>query len=314
MSVVLLLIGLILIAWVAMSWLPRLIEPHLRGIAARMDVAGSPLGRAAERVLGVSTAELPLMIILAIVLIVATWGAFAILEDVVTGDPIIALDRRIYDSLQILRTPLLDRVMIAITTLGDQAIVIPVGLAALAACLATRRWRASLFILAAISGAALFVGGLKTIIQRPRPVAVYDGIAQYSFPSGHATMSVTLYGFLAMLLIHASPLAFRRLVAFAVTAIILLIAVSRLYLGAHWFSDVAAGLAFGAAWVALLSILYFRSSPPPLAAPLFTSLILVVLVSAWGWHNARDGAAEAHRYERPIALTPLSPPLAVQRR
>lgn len=301
--------ALIFSAWVAADWLPRLIEAPLKIITTLLDPNRNTIGNIVTRLFGVGTAEIPLMIGLAIALAAGTWGFFAILEDVVTGDPIIGLDRRIYDALQTMRTPLLDRVMIVITGLGDQVVFVPIGLAALGTCAALGRWRSAAFVLAAVLGSALFVGGLKSVIQRPRPVAVYDGIAEYSFPSGHATMSVTLFGFLAMLLIQASPSKWRRLIAFTCLMIILLIALSRLYLGAHWFSDVAAGLAFGAAWVALLAIVYFRTEPAPVTFRVLAPVVLVVAVAASAWHGTRDGAIEARRYARPAILSPSVAPL-----
>jgi undecaprenyl-diphosphatase len=68
--------------------------------------------------------------------------------------------------------------------------------------------------------------------------------------------SVVTYGFLAFFVARAWGNVARRRIATATALFILLISFSRLYLGAHWFSDVLAGLSFGVAWIALAAVLH----------------------------------------------------------
>lgn len=243
--------------------------------------------------------DLPLIVLLAIPLVLGLWGFFGILEEVAEGDSIVDLDKIVYEFLRQLRSAPFDRAMITITGLGDAYVVMPVMIAGLIALAAFKRWRAALYLMTATAGAGIFVAGVKRFIQRPRPVSIYDGLAEYSFPSGHACMSVVLYGFLAMLLIQAASPTWRRRIAFAALVLIGLIAFSRIYLGAHWLSDVAAGLAFGVAWVALLTILYLRHDADPAPARVFAAVLLAAFAIAGYIHTTRDATKEASRYALP---------------
>ncbi|MHB1053421.1 MAG: hypothetical protein ACYCZT_10190 [Thiobacillus sp.] len=94
----------------------------------------------------------------AAVLIAAAWMFFGIIEDVLTGDPLVAVDRTVYHLLQGLRTPLGDSVMISLTELGDAAVTLPVITAVLLWLVWKRAWRPVAYWLAAASfGAVLTV-------------------------------------------------------------------------------------------------------------------------------------------------------------
>ena len=89
--------------------------------------------------------------------------------------------------------------------------------------------------------------------SRDRPTLIADGLAApslHSFPSGHVVVSVTMYGLIFYLWFRTSKHLLEKLVAIAFGTIwIGLIAMSRLALGAHWPSDVIAGLFIGSLWL-----------------------------------------------------------------
>lgn len=303
------ILTLILMLIIALTWLTvAVLPPFVAGLATRsitaindhLDRDESAIARRVPQGWAARLLDLPLIVLLAIPLVLGLWLFFGILEEVAEGDTIVDLDTVVFEFLRSLRGAPFDRAMIAITGLGDAHVVMPVTLAGLLALTAFKRWRAALYLMTATAGAAIFVAGVKRVIQRPRPVSIYDGLAEYSFPSGHACMSVVLYGFLAMLLIQASSPAWRRTIAFATLLLIAMISFSRLYLGAHWLSDVAAGIAFGIAWIALLTILYLRHDANPAPAPVFASVLLAAFVIAGYIHTTRDVAKETGRYAVPI--------------
>ena len=305
------ILSLVLTALLAAVWLvtwvlPKAIAPAMtravEGAHRQFARSDSWLSRQVPKALIGPLTDGPLIAALAVALILGVWAFFALLEDVVTGDPIIGIDKTVYLSLQHVRHAWVDTVMVGMTELGDSKVVIPVSAAAVLILLALMRWRAAAFVLIATAGASAFVGGLKEVIHRPRPVSIYDGLAHYSFPSGHASMSVVLYGFLAFLLAYGAPASWRRGIAFAALSLIALIAFSRVYLGAHWLSDVLAGLAFGVAWVAGLAIVYLRASPRPMPFALFASCLMVALVAAGSWHMVHDLSAETKRYAVPADI------------
>ena len=201
-------------------------------------------------------AESPALLAAAVLLVAGAWLFLGVLEDVLTGDPLVRFDHAAFTSLQSLRTPWVDGLMVAITEVGSVRVAVPV-IGAVALLLAIKRcWRTLAYWFAAVGFAQALVWVLKLSVARTRPSAIYAGIEQYSFPSGHATSAIVLYGFLAFLLLQGRSARWKVAGSAFAAGLILLIAFSRLYLGAHWFSDVLAGLSVGLAWVSLLAIAY----------------------------------------------------------
>jgi undecaprenyl-diphosphatase len=92
------------------------------------------------------------------------------------------------------------------------------------------------------------------VVGRPRPPAAiwighYPGA---SFPSGHATQSAAFYAMLAIVLGAGLSSRRRAIVWSAAALVVLIVGASRIYLGAHWLTDVLAGYALGASWVAIV--------------------------------------------------------------
>lgn len=290
-------------AWLAVAVLPYtaagLATRSIMAINSHLDRDETWIARRVPHGWAARLLDLPLIVLLGIPLVLGLWAFFGILDEVAEGDRIVDLDKIVFEYLKGLRSASFDRVMIAVTGLGDAYVVMPVTLAGLLALAVFKCWRAALYLITATAGAAIFVAGVKRFIQRPRPVSIYDGLAEYSFPSGHACMSVVLYGFLAILLIQTATPAWRRVAAFAALVLIAMISFSRIYLGAHWLSDVAAGLAFGVAWVALLTILYLRHDAKAPPAAVFACVLLAAFAIAGYIHTTRDAANQASRYALP---------------
>lgn len=244
------------------------------------------------------------LLVFAAILIAAAWMFFGIIEDVVTGDPLVVVDKTLYRLLQGLRTPFGDSVMIALTQLGDAAVTLPVVTAVLLWLVWKRAWRPAAYWLAAASFGAALTVILKVGFGLPRPLPMYDGSIAFGFPSSHAAMSMVIFGFLSVL--TARELSLRgQLAVFSVIALLAgLIAFSRIYLGAHWLSDVLGGLSFGMAWVALLGIAYLRRPAPVVAARGLLAVAAIALIVAAGVHAANQRDADTVRYaiHRPSTL------------
>lgn len=264
----------------------------LRWLQERDDRMSRSLHGRLER-LGV---ELPLVAVLAAAVMGGMWLFLGLLEDVVSGDPLVAVDGRVFRMLQVLRSPWGDAGLIALTELGDRVVITAVAIMASMSFLLLRRWRAALYLVVAALGSTLFVHGMKMVLHRSRPLQLYDGISEFSFPSGHATSSIVVYGFLAIMFARSASPALRRGLIAGTLSLIVLIAFSRLYLGAHWMSDVGAGLSFGIAWTAALAILYFRGEREPLPSRFLASLVAATVVVAGVWHISRTHPADMARY------------------
>jgi len=237
----------------------------------------------------------PLLLWLAL-LIAGLWLFFGVLEDVVTLDPLVYAGHAFYHLLQQLRTPLGDRVMTVCTELGDAAVTVPVTAAVFSWLLVRGAWRDALYWLAAVGFAALAVATIKLALHTPRPTGLYSGLDAYSFPSGHTTVSTVVYGFLAVLTATALR-AQRRWIPYALAALLVIaIGFSRLYLGAHWLADVAAGIGLGTAWVAILAIARVRHPGGSQRHHGLALTSIVVFVAAAGWHIHHRLPSDLQRY------------------
>jgi len=99
---------------------------------------------------------------------------------------------------------------------------------------------------------------LKNTTTIERPISLYSGLHQYSFPSSHSLMAVVIFGFLAVIIAARLPIKWRWLVYSLSALISIIVAFSRLYLQVHWLSDVVAGILIGLIWIALAGIAYRR--------------------------------------------------------
>jgi len=190
---------------------------------------------------------------------------FAALSYSVTQGYTLSYDQSISEWVEGWGRPQLDYFMLAITHCGDMLTLAAVSVA-LSAFLfwGMRRKRAALAMLITVSLGYGIDNALKMTFARPRPQLspLFVDPSSYSFPSGHAMNSMAVYGCAAFLLSQALP---RRRWLFRATAagLVVLIGTSRVYLDAHWPSDVLAG--FAAGWI-LLSVVrswYLHDSTRP---------------------------------------------------
>lgn len=176
----------------------------------------------------------------------------------------VGIDRDITDRVVSARTDLGVTIAQAITITGS-TLVLTLAVVAVSVFLVLRRTlpEALLVSLGSLLGLGLMVG-LKNLFGRSRP-PVQDrliDIDTYSFPSGHAMMSMIVFGLFAVTAYRLSGwvrghrwiLVLAPLWSFAIGC-------TRVYLGVHWATDVVAGWLFGAAWVGVCAMLLSRLAP-----------------------------------------------------
>jgi membrane-associated phospholipid phosphatase len=108
------------------------------------------------------------------------------------------------------------------------------------------------FVGLAFAGSALVTFALKVLFERPRPAFQDESLNlnTFSFPSGHASASVAVYGAFAIIILRDVRTRRGRALVLGTLAILLaLVGFSRIYLGAHFLSDVLAGYSLGTAWL-----------------------------------------------------------------
>jgi undecaprenyl-diphosphatase len=185
-------------------------------------------------------------------LTVFSFGFFIRLAHKLLENELVNFDRIVGQAIISLRVPWLTVWMKMVTNFGSTSIIIFITLSLTVFGIIYRRYLIDFLVLdLCVVGALGLTELLKATFQRMRPPLPWLGIASgYSFPSGHALMTMSLYGFLAYLIIRnrqrlncSLPLA----LAFIVLA--MGVGISRVYLGVHYPSDVVAGWTVAAAWL-----------------------------------------------------------------
>ena len=193
-------------------------------------------------------------------LLLPLWGFGALAEELHEGE-VIAFDAPLLLFARELASHGFDRFFVAISALGYEWGVVPVDLV-LIAWLGLKRWkREGLFAGLALGGSALLNLATKQWFARERP-SLWASIAPettYSFPSGHAMGSMTLASVAVMLAWHTR---WRVPVSLAGMAFVLLVGMSRVYLGVHYPSDILAGWCAASAWAVACYLLVFRGFRP----------------------------------------------------
>jgi len=241
------------------------------------------------------------LVVLVALLVAGIWVFFGVLEDVIAGDPLVRADEAVFNFMQALRTQWADRAMVAVTELGDAAVTAAVAAAVTLWLGVWRNWRAAVYWLAAIAMAGLFAEAIRLAIHLPRPLQALAMGDRLGLSSGHIAVTVTVYGFLALL--AGRELEPRGRIALATAAALLVssIALSRLYLGANALSDVVAGLAMGLVWVAGLGITYLSHRPRALGAGGLLGFAAAALLAAAVLHSSGSFGTDLRRYAvRPV--------------
>jgi membrane-associated phospholipid phosphatase len=175
-------------------------------------------------------------------------------------------DGRVTDALVAARTPGLSRLLWVFTILGDTPVMTVLISMTVIMLLAWGKWTRAILLAGAMASAQGLSSLSKAVFQRLRPPQIDMLIKEpgsYSFPSGHAFLSVVFIGLLLFLVFRwldthprspgsrAASAGLRAIIVAVAAAVTALVGLSRVYLGVHWTSDVLAGWCFGAAWLSV---------------------------------------------------------------
>lgn len=192
--------------------------------------------------------------------------AFIILSIFIAQNPILPFDIKISLIVQKYQADWLDKIMLAISFFGE----LPWSLLSVLVVAAIFYWqkfrREGLYI-ASILFSGLIILGIKNVINRPRPTAFYVRLVEVnrfqSYPSGHVLSYVLFFGFLIILMNHLTSIqkTTRTIVTYSSAFLMIMIIPSRIYLGAHWFTDTLGGFLLGLICLFPLCYFYFKNSP-----------------------------------------------------
>jgi membrane-associated phospholipid phosphatase len=202
------------------------------------------------------------------ILLAASLAAFFhLVEDYLTGDPIVRWDVELARWLHEHSSSMLVSLFKVVTLAGNAAVLAVICVLALAVLVRRGAFDDAALLVVVAVGIELLNALLKLAFHRPRPELAFIHLDTYSFPSGHAAGSAAIYGVLAYFALRHVHGLLRALVVAAAVVLVALIGFSRLYLGAHYLSDVLAGFSLGAAWLftwILVSLLFGDRSILPL--------------------------------------------------
>ena len=183
---------------------------------------------------------------------------FAVLAWAVVLNKTVAFDNAVIQAIRQFTNPFLTSLMKNVTFFGNNGtlyVIVPVLVMLL--LIARRPISEPLILTVSTLGGWFLIEALKLLFHRARPgenpLVPASG---FSFPSGHALMSIVVYGCLALIIYGYFRRSFsvRGLITLVAVVFIIMIGISRIYLGVHYPTDILGGYAVGIAW---LNICFF---------------------------------------------------------
>ncbi len=173
-----------------------------------------------------------------------------LVEDVVESDSIVITDLFVSQHMSVLQDSSIVPAFVFITSLGSTPITCLIILLTVILCAVVRQPYIIVGLLISTIGSTAFTFVNKMVFQRARPIDILLMEHTYSFPSGHATISIALYGFLAYMAIRFSQSFIHQVRILSLALLLcLLIGLSRIVLNEHYLSDVMGGFLVGTLWL-----------------------------------------------------------------
>lgn len=185
-----------------------------------------------------------------------SFGIFIKITSELLEHEVRGLDSSILTAITKMRRPWLTGIAVDVTALGSITLVVLISAVALCILLSLKDRPAAWQLLLNSVGAGIWIEVTKNVIERARPEDVTHlvQVSGFSYPSGHSLASASLYLTIAILAGRHLPTTNGRVVLFCLAIVVIsLVGISRVYLGAHYPSDVASGVSLGVAWALLLA-------------------------------------------------------------
>lgn len=286
-AIVLVLGGL---TWLVARLLFRKVVPWLAGVTRGVLDRWSVSQRSWLRQIGLrlTSATGASGLLVEALLAIAAVAALCILAVLIVLDPGLSrADAAIAGWVGGLQSDLATRIFLGLTMLADAQVLLPVAGTLLFGLALLREWRLTAVLATGFAATLAFVPVVKLLVHRARPTQIYSGADAFSFPSGHATHATVILGAAALILSASLPRRLRGLLYASVAVVILLVALSRVYLGAHWPTDVVAGILFGAIVLIAVAVLT-RDRRSALSRPGLSAFVAVVFSGIFALHLSRD--------------------------
>ncbi|MBW4035896.1 MAG: hypothetical protein HIU90_10525 [Proteobacteria bacterium] len=279
--------GLVLLGVAAaLAWAA---EAAVRALVPILAVSGAPvslLPRRLRRLLDPARAELPGIAALGVLLVASLWLLFAVMQDLIAGDPLVHADHAVLHLLLSLRVGWALRLAVWCSALGSGAVVVALATGIVLWLDRRRAWRAMAYAIIAAIGAILFTAGLDVVLGRPAPFLRPTGLSLLPFPGTHLAVLTALLGFMGVVICRNVGAVWRIAMIAATLVFLAGLAVARLYLGADYLSTALEAVAFGAAWAVLLGLVYLVHPAEAVRPAGLGVMILLVIIGVGGISGA----------------------------
>lgn len=196
----------------------------------------------------------PLLLIFVVLGLASLYGFFSLVDELLEWEELEQFDRSFSLAVQQHAILVVTEVFSSVTWLGGTWVLISLGIFTGAVLMVFKQWIFLLWWIVAVAGGNLLNYILKLVFERARPEVVGALAAEgWSFPSGHAAGAILTYGMAAYLLVSLRPAHYRMIAATTAIAV-LMVGASRIYLGAHYVSDVLAGYSVGIFWLLICMV------------------------------------------------------------
>lgn len=204
--------------------------------------------------------ELSLRLVIIWIICILFTGFFAFIARSIRLETISSFDEPIVDFIQGAETPWLTTIMRMFTDIGSTTAVIILGIIALGLLLVRKHRAQAVLFVVALAGTGILNQTLKFIFKRQRPdINRLIDIGGYSFPSGHTMIAFSLYTILGYILWRNLKNSWSRLgIMLLAVFMIIMIAISRIYLGVHYPSDIVGGFLASSVFLFLIIAMYQR--------------------------------------------------------
>ena len=190
-------------------------------------------------------------------------AAFTCLSFFIAQHPILDFDVKTSLLIQKYHADWLDKLMLAISFFGELPYSL-LSVVVVAIIFYQQKYKREGLFVSTVLLSGLIILGIKNVINRPRPTAFYVRLVEInrfqSYPSGHVLSYTLFFGFLIILIntLKGVPKLTRNIVTYLSAFLMITIAPSRIYLGAHWFTDTVGGFLLGLICLFPLCYFYFK--------------------------------------------------------
>jgi membrane protein DedA with SNARE-associated domain len=301
-----LLAVVLVLAWFAVLFTYRWFAAHADALTARAlawSHAHPVLGLYSEAIFDPKRRESVSLAIFAVLLLIVGWACFAFVAIVLGHGGPLAVDLWVNQLMLGLRNPLADAPLAALASLGDAQVLAPAAALALLYLLWRKRWMAAAHWVAALAFGLALTAWLGAVVDIPKPPAVVRG---FGFPSIAVTMATIAFGFFAVLISRELPGRNRIWPYLAAGLVVALIGFSRLYLGAHWLSDIVGGTLLGIVWLLVLGVAYRARATRSFWMSPLAWLFYGAFAAAALWHAPRHALATLNQFDVHVPKTSLA--------